>query len=172
MVISFFAIRSRFTKHQEFTKSMLIKYIIVVPLLILYLSPIIDFALIKINPLIRILAGLPIIFIGFSLFVWAHSHLGKNWSTIVDGKLPSSKKLIKTGPYKYIRHPIYSSAFIIIIGFGIFTSNWIIFLFPFILFLILFVSRMPKEEKSLIKHFGEEYSNYMKVTGRIFPKII
>lgn len=170
LVVLFFIIRSRFTQHQKFTKSMLIKYIIAVPLLFLYLSPIIDFATININQLIRILIGFPVIFIGFYLFISAHHHLGKNWSTIVEGRLPKSKRLIKTGPYKYIRHPIYSAAFITIIGFGILSANWILFIVPFLIFLILYLIRMPKEEKTLVKHFGKEYSDYMKKTGRLTPR--
>jgi len=172
LVIFFFIIRSRFTKHQKFSKSMLIKYFVAVPLLIIYMTSLIDFAIIKTSPFIRILVGLPIIFFGFSLFILAHYNLGKNWSTIVEGRLPKSKKLVKTGPYKYMRHPIYSAAFITIIGFGIFTANWILFLVPLVLFLILYIIRMPKEEKALVNHFGKEYSDYMKQTGRVFPKII
>jgi protein-S-isoprenylcysteine O-methyltransferase Ste14 len=149
---------------------MLIKCIITIPFLILYLIGFIDFAFVNINNYIRIFLGLPIIFLGFLLFIWAHYHLGKNWNAIVH-KVSKPSTLITSGPYKYIRHPIYSASFITIIGFGILSANYIIFLITFCLFLILYAIRIPKEEKALIKHFKKEYIIYMKNTGRLFPKI-
>ncbi len=105
-------------------------------------------------------------FLGVDLGMWLVLHeLGVNFSQI-----SSERTIISTGVYKYIRHPMY----IVFIGWGIvtalITSNWLVSLgVPFIIFFIFL--RTPIEEKVLIGEFGNEYIQYMKTTGRFFPRI-
>lgn len=96
---------------------------------------------------------------------WVLHELGVNFSQISD-----DRKIISNGPYKYIRHPMY----VVFIGWGIVTaliaSNWLVAIgVPFIIFFILL--RTPIEEQVLLKEFGNDYSQYMKNTGRFIPKI-
>lgn len=118
---------------------------------------------------IRIIGGF-----GFAYAVYlhnaCHSALGTNWSPILEIKKEQS--LITGGPYKYIRHPMYSAFLLWSLSQGIFLSNWLILTTGFAGFLIIYLVRVPDEEKMMKEKFGKEYTHYMKKTGKIFPKLI
>lgn len=86
-------------------------------------------------------------------------------------ELKEGHRLITNGPYKYIRHPIYSGFIILHLGVTIALSNLIIFIIYNIGLLILLIERIPKEEKVLHLYFGKSYEEYCKRTGRFIPKI-
>ena len=170
LLIVFFILRSSFIKHYKtFTFRLSIKYIVTIILLILYFGGYFDFAMLGINSYVRMILGLLIIFIGMVLFFWTHAHLGKNWSPVIEKKFTKSRKLIKTGPYRHMRHPIYSASFVTLIGFGIFTANWLIFVVPLVILVVFYAIKIPKEEKELTRNFGKEYEKYMKDTPRFIP---
>jgi protein-S-isoprenylcysteine O-methyltransferase Ste14 len=172
LLVVFFVARSKFTKHhKQFKPRFLIKYVIFVLLAIFYLSPIADVFIIAINFKIRLLVGLPIIFLGMALFFWAHEHLLTNWSPVIEKKFAKSRYLVKTGPYKYVLHPIYSASIICIMGFFILTANWLIMLIPTIILLLFYFIKVPKEEDELIRNFGKDYKEFMKTRGRFIPRI-
>lgn len=171
LVALFFLIRSRFVKHyKKFTPRTLVKYLIAVVLFLAYFLGYFDFALLNFSLYLR-LAGLLIIILGISLLFWAHGHLMENWSPIIEKKFTKSRKLIVSGPYRYIRHPIYTASFITIIGFFIFTANWILTGIPLIILVLFYSSKIPREEKELMNNFGKKYKDYMKSTGGLIPKI-
>ncbi len=102
---------------------------------------------------------------------------GVHWlfSSIGSGISPTSATrqnhvLSTKGPYKYIRHPLYTFGSSLIISFGIMADNWWIALFGVLAFVMMAV-RTPKEEANLIEKFGDEYREYMKRTGRFLPKV-
>lgn len=172
LVLMFLFIRSKLTVSHKFTPRFMIKYVIIAILFIFYFGSFFDFAQLNSNPYLRILFGFPIVFFGAFLFFWAHIKLGKNWSPVIEKKFPKSKKLVKIGPYKYVRHPIYSASFIIIIGFGFLTANWFFMGVPLLILFCFYAYKIPKEEKSLIDNFGKKYLDYMKTTGGVVPKLI
>jgi protein-S-isoprenylcysteine O-methyltransferase Ste14 len=172
LIFAFFLLRTKFTSHfKQKTKRTWIKYIASVILLLIYIPGFIDFALLPINTYIRIIPGCILIALGLSLFFSAHSHLRNNWSPIIEKKFSKSKTLVKTGPYKYIRHPIYTASLIALLGFGLLSANWLFFFIPLAILLTLYIKKIPKEEASLIKNFGKPYKEYMKSTGSLIPKI-
>jgi len=172
LVLIFFLIRSRFVSHyKKFTPRTLIKYIIVLFLFYFYIAGYFDFAQLNFGVYFRLIAGIIIIFLGMWLLFWAHIHLGKNWSPIIEKKFSRSRKLIKSGPYKYLRHPIYSASFITLIGFFILTSNWILVGIPLVILILFYINKIPREEKELRDNFGKNYLNYEKITGGLFPKL-
>lgn len=78
-------------------------------------------------------------------------------------------KLIQYGPYRWVRHPMYTALFLMGLGWLLLTANWFVGL-PLmggIIFVVL--SRIEDEEDMLIELFGDEYRNYMKNTGRFWP---
>jgi protein-S-isoprenylcysteine O-methyltransferase Ste14 len=77
--------------------------------------------------------------------------------------------MVQNGPYRYVRHPMYSAFFIIGIGFLILSSNWLVGIIYLGAFLIMYLARVLPEEKMMIDRFGEPYRQYMKRTGRLFP---
>jgi protein-S-isoprenylcysteine O-methyltransferase Ste14 len=78
-------------------------------------------------------------------------------------------KLVTSGPYRWVRHPLYTVGSSMFISFGIIADNWFIAVLGILAFLAMAV-RTPKEEANLIEKFGNEYREYMKQTGRFLPK--
>ncbi|MCE7991018.1 MAG: isoprenylcysteine carboxylmethyltransferase family protein [Roseivirga sp.] len=94
--------------------------------------------------------------------------IGKNITDTVGIK--EGHELVQSGPYRYIRHPLYTASIMIFTGYGLLLSNWLIPVLGSLTFALLLV-RLPKEEENLINHFGEAYKVYMKMTPRFFPKL-
>lgn len=97
------------------------------------------------------------------------------FSSIGSGISPTSgtrqNHILSTkGPYKYIRHPLYTFGSSLFIVFGMMADNWFIALLGVGAFIGMAV-RTPKEEANLIEKFGDEYREYMKRTGRFLPKL-
>ena len=78
--------------------------------------------------------------------------------------------LVTSGPYRWVRHPLYTIGSALFIAFGLIADTWFI-AFLGVLTFILMAIRTPKEEANLIAKFGDEYREYMKHTGRFFPKL-
>lgn len=115
------------------------------------------------------LAGAAAMFGGIVFFFVVHRHLGQHWSPALE--VNRSHSLVETGPYRRIRHPMYSAIWISIIGQGILCANWIVFVGAAATFALLCFIRIPDEEKMLLAELGAPYADYMKRTGRILPKL-
>ena len=105
---------------------------------------------------------------GLGIWIWAQIALGKEWSPQL--QLREKHRLVTAGPYARMRHPIYSGMIVWVGGLVLLTANWIFVAFA-VLMCGMFVARVPKEEQMMIDEFGEEYREYMKRTGRVFPKL-
>ena len=110
-----------------------------------------------------------ILIIGTVLFYLSHKELADNWSPFLEIK--DRQKLIKTGIYKYIRHPMYLSMWIYAIFLGLVLSNIFIEFCGIVTWANLYFIRISNEEKMMLDTFGEEYKEYIKNTGRLLPKI-
>ncbi len=100
--------------------------------------------------------------------IWARTVLGRNWSGYVTYK--KDHELVTSGPYKLVRHPIYSSLTLMFIGtFLVFPTFWALFLFLFDIG--MFIWRTKKEEAIMLRLFGKKYEDYMKRTKRLVPFI-
>jgi protein-S-isoprenylcysteine O-methyltransferase Ste14 len=99
---------------------------------------------------------------------WMFSSLGSNITPTV--KTRQNHKFITHGPYRYIRHPLYTFGTMFFGGIIMVTGNWFIMAGAMLGLSALF-SRTPQEEERLIEHFGDEYKTYMRTTGRYFPKL-
>ena len=104
--------------------------------------------------------------LGLALAIWARIFLGRNWSSYVTYK--KEHELVTSGPYRFIRHPIYSGIFLMLLGTFIYYGNLFVFLI-FALAAIMFVLRMSREEKIMAEFFGEKYINYIKSSKRLIP---
>ena len=78
---------------------------------------------------------------------------------------------METGPYQWIRHPIYMAYIMNYIGGGLLSSNLILTIVPVTMFAILVAIRIGKEEAVMKERFGQKYIEYMKRTGRLVPQI-
>ena len=105
----------------------------------------------------------------FSILFWAWVQvtLDKQWSPQL--QLTTDHHLITTGPYKRIRHPLYTGMIGWMIAISLLTANWI-FVGACVLAFAGLLWRIPKEEQMMIEAFGDEYKAYMQRTGRFFPE--
>ncbi|MFW9800505.1 MAG: isoprenylcysteine carboxylmethyltransferase family protein [Candidatus Thorarchaeota archaeon] len=99
---------------------------------------------------------------------WTGKVLAENYSDTL--QIQEKQTLITTGPYGRVRHPIYASA-IYFLGSLVLVSDNFIFLIILIIIIPGIYRRLKKEEGMMIDQFGDEYLDYMKQTGRIFPKV-
>jgi len=97
------------------------------------------------------------------------------FSSIRSGITPTSATraqhtLVTSGPYRWVRHPLYTVGASMFISFGMMADNWFIGGLGILAFVLMAI-RTPQEEANLIEKFGDEYREYMKHTGRFFPKV-
>lgn len=113
--------------------------------------------------------GVVVALAGFGLMQWAQNSLGKNWSdTPVQLKEHS---LTRNGPYRWVRHPIYTAFLLILSAPLVISANWLIGL-SWILMTYLDVSaRIEAEEEMLQNEFGQSFASYKERTGRLLPRI-
>ena len=107
--------------------------------------------------------------IGMVLEFSTQIYLGRNYSTFLH--IQEDQSLITTGPYRYIRHPMYSALIIVAIGLVFLSASWY-FGIPFLATIVVIVFRIRKEEEALIEKFGDEYLHYTQRTGRFFPPVL
>jgi protein-S-isoprenylcysteine O-methyltransferase Ste14 len=115
-------------------------------------------------------AGIALTLAGFTLLQWAQVTLGKSWSDTP--RMMKEQALVTSGPYQFIRHPIYT-AFILILGSTLMTSaNWFIGLAWLGMTVLEVASRVGFEESLMLDYFGDQYRAYMKKTGQLLPRLI
>ncbi len=105
--------------------------------------------------------------IALILFYWVLRSLGQNFSTTLT--INKDQTLVTRGPYRWVRHPMYTSFVLLWVGLFVISTNWFIGLTGIVGFVLAIVVRTPKEEQMMIKRFGAEYITYMKGTGRYLP---
>jgi protein-S-isoprenylcysteine O-methyltransferase Ste14 len=102
--------------------------------------------------------------------VSVHIYLGDSFSTSIDG-LAAQRRLVTHGPYRYLRHPMYSVYFLLFVAaFGV-SGNWVMGLCGTAIIGSLMVLRVPKEERILIGDHGTEYHEYAANTPRFLPSV-
>lgn len=110
-------------------------------------------------------AGLVMWVAGLALAVWARVHIGRNWGTPMTQK--DDPELITTGPYRLIRHPIYSG--IILAFFGTAVALNLYVLVVALLFGAYFVYSATQEEKYMTERFPDSYPAYRRTSKMLIP---
>lgn len=93
--------------------------------------------------------------------------LGKEWS--LTARLVEGHKLATTGPYAYVRHPIYTGMLGMLVATGLAYSHWLALLAAVGIFFIGTIIRVHSEEKLLREAFGEQFENYARRVPAIIP---
>lgn len=112
-------------------------------------------------------AGIACALAGVFLAIWARRHIGQYWSGTVTLKV--DHKLVQSGPYAYVRHPIYSGLFLALLGTVLALGEWrgVAALF---LLLIAHWRKARNEEALLAQEFGDEFLRYRQHTGFLIPR--
>ncbi len=99
---------------------------------------------------------------------WLFSSIGTGITPVSATRKEHS--LSTSGPYRWIRHPLYTIGSSFYLSFGLIADNWFIVVMGIAAFIVMAI-RTPKEEANLVEKFGDEYRQYMKRTGRFLPKL-
>ncbi len=97
---------------------------------------------------------------------WAASFLVR----YVYGKPPNQRPLLRTGPYRYVKHPVYLSFMLFGIGTVLVSLNFLMLItLSYLVFMAY--AYQAEEEKELPQKYGAEYEEYVKSTGGFIPRI-
>ena len=100
---------------------------------------------------------------------WVLRSLGQNVSETVLTK--QEHHLVESGPYKWVRHPLYSTGVSLFIALGLMQSSWFVVFMSVVAVLLLRLLVIPAEESALMAKFGDQYRAYMRQTGRLLPRV-
>jgi len=103
---------------------------------------------------------------GLALCIWARRTLGRNWSAQVTFK--QNHELITSGPYAYVRHPIYTGFGLLFLGSVIVVGHIGAFI-SLLVIMLGFIIKYSAEEKLMLKHFPDRYPAYMKKVKALIP---
>ncbi|SEC73752.1 Protein-S-isoprenylcysteine O-methyltransferase Ste14 [Rhizobiales bacterium GAS188] len=117
-----------------------------------------------VNPVVSSI-GVIVYIVGMVFFVSARQHLGRNWSQTVSAK--KGHELVTSGPYQYVRHPMYTGGVIACIGSAIVGGGAWIFLL--VILGAIFIWRVGAEDKLMEQQFPNEFPDYKKRTKALIP---
>jgi protein-S-isoprenylcysteine O-methyltransferase Ste14 len=112
-------------------------------------------------------AGVAVMVFGLGIACWARVHLGTNWSGVVT--LKEGHELIRTGPYRNIRHPIYTGILIAFLGHAI-VGGQVRGLIGMAVVWLSFFMKARREEKFLAQECGPKFDEHTQHTGMFLPK--
>jgi protein-S-isoprenylcysteine O-methyltransferase Ste14 len=79
---------------------------------------------------------------------------------------------VTSGPYRWIRHPIYTAYLINYLSGGLLASNWVLTFVPLAFFGWMIINRIPREEEVMRQEFGQDYLDLERRTGRLLPRVL
>jgi protein-S-isoprenylcysteine O-methyltransferase Ste14 len=113
-----------------------------------------------------LIVGLAVEIMGLFLAIWARRELGRNWSGEISIKV--DHQLIRSGPYKLLRHPIYTGLLAMYVGSALVTGEWLAII-GVAMALFAYWRKIRLEEANLIVAFGAEYDAYRQETWALVP---
>lgn len=115
------------------------------------------------------IAAIAITVAGLAFAVWARVYLGSNWSSAPTIK--EQHQLIRGGPYRFVRHPIYTG--ILLAMAGTFLANGKVRgALGVVLIWLAWTIKSRMEEEFMVRTFGAQYEEYRRTTGALFPKVM
>ncbi len=118
-------------------------------------------------PLYLRTAGIILGILSLYSIYWVHRELGKYFSSSL--VIRKGHRLVRSGPYRLVRHPMYTSYLALFIAAFLITQNWLMGLSGMAVIATLMTLRIGKEEALLLEHFGAEYEHYRQTTGMFLP---
>jgi protein-S-isoprenylcysteine O-methyltransferase Ste14 len=124
-------------------------------------------AYVSVPPLIRFL-GVLAATLGVAIIWWSHATLRETFSTTL--RLREDHRLVTSGPYRYVVHPIYTGFLLLFLATTLFTRSWLIGVLGALVIGSLMTTRLRREERMMTGRFGADYTEYLARTGRFFPR--
>ena len=103
------------------------------------------------------------------LLGWVFRSIGRNISETVLTK--ESHELVTTGPYRWVRHPLYGVGSTAFAALSLVAASWFMGLFVLLAILAVIAFVIPREEANLERAFGADYRAYRRRTGRLLPRL-
>jgi protein-S-isoprenylcysteine O-methyltransferase Ste14 len=110
--------------------------------------------------------GVGVLAFGLAFSVWARVYLGRNWSGTVT--LKEDHELVRGGPYRYVRHPIYTGLLLAFVGCAIARDEWRGVLAIAIIYAALW-RKLKLEERWMIEQFGDAYRRFQSEVPALIP---
>ncbi len=102
--------------------------------------------------------------------LWVFRSIGSNISETVLTK--EAHKLVTAGPYRWVRHPLYTTGLALLLSIGLMAANHLILSLAALALVLILSVVIPKEEKNLLRVFPGEYAAYRRRTGRLLPRSV
>ena len=99
---------------------------------------------------------------------WVLRNLGRNVSETVLTK--ADHELVTSGPYQWIRHPLYTTGITLFVALGLIAANWFILLCALAALVGIRTAVIPREERALRERFGASYDHYIARTRAMWPR--
>ena len=115
-----------------------------------------------------VLIGAPLVLLGLGVAVWARFYLGRNWSGAVTFR--QDHELVRAGPYRYSRHPIYTGILIALAGSACAIGQWR-GIAALVLASVGLWYKAQLEERLMIEHFGDQYRQYRRQVKALIPYV-
>lgn len=113
--------------------------------------------------------GFVITVLGAVVAIWARITLGRNWSASVT--LKKNHELIRRGPYRFVRHPIYAGTLLAILGTGL-AFGHIQGVLAFFVALVTWKRKTRTEEQFMVEQFGRQYEEYRREVKSLIPGLL
>jgi len=141
--------------------------VLTIPMFVWFFSPWVDFGHVALPAWAR-WSGAVIMVAGIWFFAATHRALAQNWTPVLEVR--EGNTLVTSGPYRLVRHPMYSASYVIDLGIALLSANWFVAVTLFAGMTLLYAFRVRDEEQLMIDAFGDEYRDYMRRTGRLIPR--
>ncbi|MFH1463761.1 MAG: isoprenylcysteine carboxylmethyltransferase family protein [Pseudomonadota bacterium] len=112
--------------------------------------------------------GLLLAIAGLAGLAWSHATLGREFSPWLE--LLTEHRLVTSGPYRWVRHPMYTAGLVQTVGCGLLAENVLVLGFPLLALGALILVRLPDEERMLHARFGPTWEAWAQRTGRLLPR--
>jgi protein-S-isoprenylcysteine O-methyltransferase len=106
---------------------------------------------------------------GLSIRWWAIAVLGRYFTTNV--AVQEQQPVIRTGPYRFVRHPSYAGSLLAFAGLGVVMHNWLSIVVLLVPVTLVFLNRVAVEERALLATIGNPYAEYCRQTRRLIPGV-
>jgi protein-S-isoprenylcysteine O-methyltransferase Ste14 len=113
--------------------------------------------------------GAPTGVAGLAGLFWVHRELGQNFSGTLH--LRTDHELVISGPYRWVRHPMYTVFYLLGLSILLLSANWLLGGGTLVALSMVMLSRLVHEEAVMEERFGDQYRDYMTRTGRFFPRL-